>query len=213
MVVLRLTKVSTPQRRRLTREPILQHVQPTPQALSADGVPSAGHADPRRAARSGLHLLGAVRGHAVLPAWPGPFPAGDLRGAAQLRGQAQPPRHQCPEPLDLGLRQRAPPLAAVPGGLPRAAGPLSAPARGRRKFRFKNKLVSLDSTVIDLCASLFDWAKFRQTKGAVKLHLLLDHDGYLPSVVVITEGRRHDVRVARQLRFDPGTILILDRGY
>ena len=86
-------------------------------------------------------------------------------------------------------------------------------AQGRRKFRFKNKLVSLDSTVIDLCASLFDWAKFRQTKGAVKLHLLLDHDGYLPSVVVITEGRRHDVRVARQLRFAPGTILIVDRGY
>jgi len=86
-------------------------------------------------------------------------------------------------------------------------------AQGRRKFRFKNKLVSLDSTVIDLCASLFDWAKFRQTKGAVKLHLLLDHDGYLPSVVVITEGRRHDVRVARHLRFAPGTILIFDRGY
>jgi Domain of unknown function (DUF4372)/Transposase DDE domain len=86
-------------------------------------------------------------------------------------------------------------------------------ARGRRKFRFKNKLVSLDSTVIDLCATLFDWAKFRRTKGAVKLHLLLDHDGYLPSVVVITEGRRHDVRVARLLRFDPGTILIIDRGY
>jgi hypothetical protein len=86
-------------------------------------------------------------------------------------------------------------------------------ARGRRKFRFKNKLVSLDSTVIDLCATLFDWAKFRRTKGAVKLHLLLDHDGYLPSVAVITEGRRHDVRVARLLRFDPGTILIIDRGY
>jgi len=86
-------------------------------------------------------------------------------------------------------------------------------ARGRRKFRFKNKLVSLDSTVIDLCATLFDWARFRRTKGAVKLHLLLDHDGYLPSVVVITEGRRHDVRVARTLRFDPGTIVILDRGY
>ena len=86
-------------------------------------------------------------------------------------------------------------------------------AQGRRKFRFKNKLVSLDSTVIDLCASLFDWAKFRQTKGAVKLHRLLDHDGYLPSVVVITEGRRHDVRVARQLRFAAGTILVMDRGY
>jgi Transposase DDE domain len=84
---------------------------------------------------------------------------------------------------------------------------------GRRKFRFKNKLVSLDSTVIDLCATLFDWAKFRRTKGAVKLHLLLDHDGYLPSVAVITEGKRHDVRVARTLRFDPGTILVMDRGY
>jgi hypothetical protein len=83
----------------------------------------------------------------------------------------------------------------------------------RRKFRFKNKLVSLDSTVIDLCATLFDWAKFRRTKGAVKLHCLLDHDGYLPSVVVITEGKRHDVRVARTLRLDPGTIVVMDRGY
>lgn len=86
-------------------------------------------------------------------------------------------------------------------------------AEGRRKFRFKNKLVSLDSTVIDLCATLFDWAKFRRTKGAVKLHLLLDHDGYLPSLVVITEGRCHDVRVAQKLRFDPGTIIVVDRGY
>jgi IS4 transposase len=73
--------------------------------------------------------------------------------------------------------------------------------------------VSLDSTVIDLCATLFDWAQFRRTKGAVKLHCLLDHDGYLPSVVVITEGKRHDVRVARTLRFDPGTIVVMDRGY
>lgn len=53
-------------------------------------------------------------------------------------------------------------------------------ARFKKKFRFKNKLVSLDSTVIDLCISVFDWAKFRRTKGAIKLHLLLDHDGYLP---------------------------------
>jgi Domain of unknown function (DUF4372)/Transposase DDE domain len=83
----------------------------------------------------------------------------------------------------------------------------------RRKFRFKHKLVSLDSTVIDLCATLFDWAKFRRTKGAVKLHCLLDHDGYLPSVVVVTEGKRHDVRVARTLRFDSGTIVVMDRGY
>ena len=68
-------------------------------------------------------------------------------------------------------------------------GRCQAQVTGRRKFRFKNKLVSLDSTVIDLCATLFDWAKFRRTKGAIKLHCLLDHDGYLPSVVVITDGK------------------------
>jgi len=86
-------------------------------------------------------------------------------------------------------------------------------ARGRRKFRFKAKLVSLDSSVIDLCARLFDWAQFRRTKGAIKLHLLLDHDGYLPSLLVVTDGRCHDVRVARKLRLDRGTILVIDRGY
>jgi IS4 transposase len=90
----------------------------------------------------------------------------------------------------------------------------SQPAtRKKRKFRFKNPLISLDATVIDLCATMFDWAKFRSTKGAVKLHLLLDHDGYLPSYAVITEGRKHEVRVARQMRFAPGTILVFDRGY
>jgi hypothetical protein len=85
--------------------------------------------------------------------------------------------------------------------------------RKKKKFRFKNPLLSLDATVIDLCAKMFDWAKFRRTKGAVKLHLLLDHDGYLPSFAVITEGKTHEVRVARQMRFAPGTILIFDRGY
>jgi hypothetical protein len=85
--------------------------------------------------------------------------------------------------------------------------------RKKRKFRFKNPLLSLDATVIDLCASMFDWAKFRRTKGAVKLHLLLDHDGYLPSFAVISEGKKHEVRVARQMQFAPGAILVFDRGY
>jgi hypothetical protein len=85
--------------------------------------------------------------------------------------------------------------------------------RKKRKFRFRNPLLSLDASVIDLCATMFDWAKFRLTKGAVKLHLLLDHDGYLPSYAVITEGKKHEVRVARQMRFAPGTILVFDRGY
>jgi len=90
---------------------------------------------------------------------------------------------------------------------------VAASVRAPRKFRFKHKLVSLDSTVIDLCLSMYDWAKFRRTKGAIKLHLVLDHDGYLPSVAVITDGKHADVRVARRLRFAPGTILVMDRGY
>ena len=83
----------------------------------------------------------------------------------------------------------------------------------KKKFRFKNKLVSLDSSVIDLSLSLFDWAKFRRTKGAVKLHMLLDHDGYLPSFAVITDGKTSDIKVARKMHFDPGSVLIMDRGY
>jgi len=82
-----------------------------------------------------------------------------------------------------------------------------------KKFRFKNKLFSLDASVIDLCATLFDWATFRQTKGAVKLHLLLDHDGYLPVFVYITEGSVHEINIAKGLSFPKGSIVALDRGY
>ena len=85
-----------------------------------------------------------------------------------------------------------------------------APAK---KFRFKNKLLSLDATVIELCASMFDWAKFRQTKGAVKLHLLLDHDGYLPTYALLTDGKAADVSVAQQLSLPKGSVVVLDRGY
>jgi len=83
----------------------------------------------------------------------------------------------------------------------------------KKKFRFKNKLTSLDSSTIDLCVSLYDWAKFRRTKGAVKLHLLLDHDGYLPSFAVITDGKKSDIKVARTMKFAVGTVLVMDRGY
>lgn len=90
---------------------------------------------------------------------------------------------------------------------------VAASVRAPRKFRFKHKLVSLDSTVIDLCLSMYDWAKFRRTKGAIKLHLVLDHDGYLPCFGIITEGSVHDVKVAQQIHFAPGTIVVDDRGY
>jgi hypothetical protein len=84
---------------------------------------------------------------------------------------------------------------------------------GRKKFRFKNRLMSLDGSIIDLSVSMFDWAKFRRKKGAIKLYLLLDHDGYLPSFAVVTEGKTSEIKVARTLRFAPGTILAIDRGY
>jgi len=83
----------------------------------------------------------------------------------------------------------------------------------RHKFRFKNKLLSIDATTIELCASVFDWAHFRRTKGAVKLHLMLDHDGLLPCYCVITDGKQHEVTVTRQWEFAPGSILVFDRGY
>ena len=86
---------------------------------------------------------------------------------------------------------------------------------GRRtckKFRFKNKLVSLDASVIDLSLSVFNWAHFRRTKGAVKRHLLLGHDGYLPSFAAGTNGKTSDIKVARRFRFEPGTVVVMDRG-
>jgi len=81
------------------------------------------------------------------------------------------------------------------------------------KFRFKNKLLSFDSTTISLCLSMFPWARFRRAKGGVKAHVLLDHDDYMPSFVMITEARQHDVHAARALRLTAGSIVAVDRAY
>lgn len=86
-------------------------------------------------------------------------------------------------------------------------------AQKNKRFRFKNRLLSIDSTVIDLCLSMFPWADFRQTKGAVKLHMLLDHDGYLPTYALITEGNIADVHFARHLDLPQDSIVAMDRGY
>ncbi len=99
----------------------------------------------------------------------------------------------------------------VHGSLPTLRG--RCPAVGRRKFRFKHKLLGLDATLIPLGLSMFDWAHYRRSKGAVKLHLILDHDGYLPRFAVITDGKGSDLEVARGLEFEPGTMLVIDRGY
>jgi hypothetical protein len=83
----------------------------------------------------------------------------------------------------------------------------------KRKFRFRNKLLSLDSTTISLCLSLFPWAKFRRAKGGVKAHVLLDHNDYLPRYVLLTPARASDVRMAHSFQLPPGSIVAMDRGY
>lgn len=80
-------------------------------------------------------------------------------------------------------------------------------------FRFKNKLISLDASTIDLCLSVFPWADFRRSKGGIKLHVGLDHSGYLPSFVHVSEASTHDVNVGRCLNFTKGSIIVFDRGY
>lgn len=88
-----------------------------------------------------------------------------------------------------------------------------AATRTQRKFKFKHKLLSLDSSMVELCAETFDWARYKRSKGALKLHLVLDHDGCLPCYAVITEGKRADIKEARKIPFTPGTMVVFDRGY
>ena len=72
---------------------------------------------------------------------------------------------------------------------------------------------ALDSTIIDLCLSLFPWAKFRKRKAAVKLHTLLDLRASIPTTVIVTAGTVHDVNVMDELFWEPGAIYVMDRGY
>ncbi len=88
----------------------------------------------------------------------------------------------------------------------------------KHRFRFKNQLFSMDSTLIELCLSVFPWAKYRKCKGAIKLHYLLNHSGMIPSFMVLTVGKHHDVRVAKSeegLDFAllPDSILVMDKAY
>ncbi|NOZ51637.1 MAG: IS4 family transposase [Gammaproteobacteria bacterium] len=81
------------------------------------------------------------------------------------------------------------------------------------KFRFKNPLYSLDASTIDLCLSVFPWAEFRTTKGAIKLHVGLNHRGHIPEFVTVTDGKAGDVTVGRTFDFPKGSIVAIDRGY
>jgi len=87
------------------------------------------------------------------------------------------------------------------------------PLARKHKFKFKNKLYSLDATVVSLCLSLFPWASFRRTKAGLKLHTLLDHDGYLPAFVAVSPAREPEIKKARSLRLPKGSIVVEDLGY
>jgi len=83
----------------------------------------------------------------------------------------------------------------------------------KKRFRFKHPLLTLDATVIPVCVSMFEWARYVKTKGAVKLHLVLDNSSFLPQYAVITDGKTADVTAAKKMEFSRGTILVFDRGY
>ena len=87
------------------------------------------------------------------------------------------------------------------------------PLTPKHKFKFKNKRFSLDATVVSLCLSLYPWASFRRTKGGIKLHTLLDHDGYLPAFVAVSPAREPDIKKARSLSLPKGSIVVEDLGY
>jgi len=81
------------------------------------------------------------------------------------------------------------------------------------KFRFKSKLFSLDSSTISLRLSVFPWAAFRRGKAGVKMHTVLDHDGYIPAFVDLTVAKVHDSQVNKVLQLPKGSIVVCDRGY
>jgi transposase len=83
----------------------------------------------------------------------------------------------------------------------------------QHQFKFKGKIYLLDATTIKLCLSVFPWATYRKTKGAIKLHFGLDADGHLPVFMDLTDGKTHDLDCARPLDIPRGSCLVFDRGY
>jgi hypothetical protein len=87
------------------------------------------------------------------------------------------------------------------------------PIAPKHKFKFKNPLYSIDTTLIQLCLSLHNWARFCNTKGEVKLHVKLSHSGYLPTFLVITAGNVADQKIAFSIPMQRGDIVVFDKGY
>ena len=90
---------------------------------------------------------------------------------------------------------------------------LSLSRNDKGRLKLKRKIYLLDSTLINLCLEVFDWAKYRARKGAIKLHTVLDYDGCLPVFVEMTDGLKHDTSVAKQFTFPSDSVVVADRGY
>ncbi len=85
----------------------------------------------------------------------------------------------------------------------------------RRQYarRLKRKIFIMDASIIPLCLSVFDWAKFRTKKGALKLHAVLDYDSGLPCYALMTDGKTHEINVAKDTVFPSSSVLVVDRAY
>ena len=195
----------------------MQYFLPGSEADSTPGLRFRRPQAQRRAQRQGLHLLGPVGSHVVLPVGVDQqFARHQQRFGRQRRQAAASGPVRRAQALHPGLCQRAPPQPLFEDLFYRLLETARSQAQQsgiRHKFRFKNQLLSIDATTIELCDSVFDWAQFHRTTGTVKLHLMLDLDGLLPCYGVITDGKQHEVTVTRQWEFAPGTILAFDRGY
>jgi len=86
----------------------------------------------------------------------------------------------------------------------------SAPGHG---FRFKNELYSMDASTIDLCLSVFPWARFRKNKAGIQLNVAMNHRGNLPEFITVSDARQHEVSEGRKVNFPKGSIVAVDRGY
>lgn len=195
------------------RDSSIQHFQSDVAVVFASRVRTCGARAPRRASCPRVHLLGPVCGHAVCHLGRAQSLREICGGLAASEGKL---RHlglpDAPRRSTLAYANEHRPWQLYESVFYQLLARCRSVA-GSHGFRFKNKLLSLDASLIELCASVFDWAKYQRTKGAVKLHLLLDHQGLLPSFAVVTEGRVHESRIARTLRLEPGTIVVFDRGY
>jgi hypothetical protein len=87
------------------------------------------------------------------------------------------------------------------------------PGKRNEVFKFSNPLFSTDATTIGACISMFDWAEYRSAKGGMKVHTVLDHDFYLPTMITITPAKVHDMIAAKEINLPKGSILSMDRAY